>query len=52
MAFNNNVSMEGTKNHGAWNSDAVYQYLFANSHCVREVPDMFKALEVKTFKGS
>ena len=52
VAFNNNVSMEGIRNHGAWNSDSVYQYLFANSQRVREVPDMFKSLEVKMSKGS
>ena len=52
LAFNNDVSMESIRNHGAWNSDSVYQYLFANSQRVREVPNMFRSLEVKTFKGS
>ena len=51
VAFNNDVSMESIKNHGAWNSDAVYQYLFANSQRVREVPNMFKALEATSLGG-
>ena len=51
IAFNNNVSMEGIKNQGAWSSDSVYQYLFANSHRISEVPKMFQVLE-HTVKGS
>ena len=35
-AFNNNVNFESIKAHGAWQSDAVWQYLFSNSHKAKE----------------
>ena len=44
LAFNNNVSFEGIKSQGSWQSDAVWQYLFANSHRAKEVANMFTAL--------
>ena len=45
IAFNNNVSFEGIKSHGSWQSDAVWQYLFANSQKAREVANMFQSVE-------
>ena len=50
LAFNNNVSMDSIKNHGAWASDAVWQYLFANSHRTQEVPLMFQQIEHSLLK--
>ena len=45
LAFNNHVDFESIKSQGAWGSDAVYKYLFANSEMVQEVPKMFQRLE-------
>ena len=46
IAFNNNVSFECIKSQGAWSSEAVWQYLFASSGRVQEVPQMFQNLEM------
>ena len=46
LAFNNNLSFEGIKSQGSWQSDAVWQYLFANSYRAKEVANMFEALPV------
>ena len=45
MAFNNNVTMDGIRSQGAWSSDSVWEYLFAQSSRVNEVPQMFQRLE-------
>ena len=45
LAFNNRVDFEAIKAQGAWNSDSVYKYLFANSDTMQQVPRMFQALE-------
>ena len=45
LAFNNNVNFESIRAQGAWQSDAIWQYLFVNSHKAQEVADMFKRVE-------
>ena len=45
LAFNNKCSMEGIRSHGTWASDAVWSYLFANSHRVKEIPNVFREVE-------
>ena len=47
LAFNNKVDFESIKSQGAWGSDAVYKYLFANSDMVQQVPRMFQRLETQ-----
>ena len=45
LAFNNNVSFESIKQQGAWQSDAIWQYLFTNSHKAKEIANMFRRLQ-------
>ena len=45
LAFNNNVNFESIRAQGAWQSDAIWQYLFVNSQKAQEVADMFKQVE-------
>ena len=46
IAFNNHIDLENIKSHGAWRSDAVYTYLYENSHKKDEVRDMFRSMEL------
>ena len=45
LTFNNHVDFEAVKSQGAWNSNTVYKYLFANSSMIQQVPTMFQQLE-------
>ena len=47
VAFNNNVSFEEIRAHGAWQSDAIWHYLFTNSQKAKEVCNMFRNVEQK-----
>ena len=51
LAFNYKVDFEEIKSQGAWSSDAVYKYLFANSETIQEVPHMFETLESQLVLG-
>ena len=45
QVFNCNVDFESIKSQGAWSSDAVYKYLFANLDRMQQMPCMFQQLE-------
>ena len=52
LAFNNNVSFESIKSHGAWQSDAVWQYLFSNSQKAKEVAEAFRRAQQSVLFGA
>ena len=44
ILFNKDVNFETIKRHGAWKSNAVYQYLVASSHQPTSIPAAFKTI--------